>query len=172
MWKPQAALGRDGVRVYEARRAGHILSGLLDDQACSAFPERWHCARPYPPPRDSRHRNVAALSRSPLFPHRQPWACVRVSADPVDSGSRDRNFYGLSARDFRAASMEWRVNTFISDPLEAPFAEEFAFRGAILTALDATSPGSQSFLRLRLGTLVSAVLFRRHIYSPYLAACR
>jgi len=60
---------------------------------------------------------------------------------------------------FGLHSIEWRVNTFVSDPLEAPFAEEFAFRGAILTALNATRLGTQSFLGLRLGTLVSAVAF-------------
>jgi len=43
--------------------------------------------------------------------------------------------------------------------LEAPFAEEFAFRGAILTALNATPLGKQSFLSFRLGTLVSAIAF-------------
>jgi membrane protease YdiL (CAAX protease family) len=49
--------------------------------------------------------------------------------------------------------MEWRVNTFFSDPLEAPFAEEFTFRGAILTSLNTTRLGRRSFLGLRHGTL-------------------
>ena len=58
---------------------------------------------------------------------------------------------------FGPHSMGWRVNTFISDPLEAPFAEEFGFRGAIVTALNMTSLGKRSFLGFRLGTLVSAL---------------
>ena len=60
---------------------------------------------------------------------------------------------------FGPHSMGWRVNTFISDPLEAPFAEDFGFRGAILTALNMTSLGKRSFLGFRMGTLVSALAF-------------
>jgi membrane protease YdiL (CAAX protease family) len=60
---------------------------------------------------------------------------------------------------FGPHSMAWRANNFINDPLEAPFAEEFAFRGAIMTALNATRLGKQGFFGFRLGTLVSAMAF-------------
>ena len=60
---------------------------------------------------------------------------------------------------FGPHSLAGWANTFVEDPLEAPFAEEFAFRGAILTALNATLLGKQSFLGFRLGTLVSAIAF-------------
>ena len=60
---------------------------------------------------------------------------------------------------FGQHSIAWRVDTFINDPIEAPLAEEFGFRGAILTALNMTSLGKRSFLGFRLGTLVSAVAF-------------
>jgi membrane protease YdiL (CAAX protease family) len=60
---------------------------------------------------------------------------------------------------FGPHSIAWRVDTFINDPIEAPLAEEFGFRGAILTALNMTSLGKRSFFGFRLGTLVSAVAF-------------
>ena len=60
---------------------------------------------------------------------------------------------------FGPHSMGWRVYTFFSDSVETPLTEEFAFRGAILTALNMTRLGTRSLLGLQHGTLVSAIAF-------------
>ena len=54
---------------------------------------------------------------------------------------------------------EWRVGNFVNDSIEAPIVEEFAFRGAILTALNTTRLGKLSYFGFRLGTLLSAFAF-------------
>ena len=109
--------------------------------------------------RDSRHRNVAALSRSPLFPIGSPGLVFGRAPILWILAAGIATYTAYRHGTFGPHSMEWRVNTFISNPLEAPFAEEFAFGELYSRRSTATSLGSQSLLRLRLGTLVSAVAF-------------
>jgi hypothetical protein len=162
-------VGRPGLTALLSM-AGFWTQGLclLDSQAFSAFPDHWYHARPHPLSRDFRHRNVAALPRSPLFPIGSPG--LVFGRAPIlwilAAGIATYTAYRYGA--FGPHSMEWRVNTFISDPMEAPFAEEFGFRGVILTALNATSLGSGYGWERS----CRPSLFRRIIWSHYSAACR
>ncbi len=52
---------------------------------------------------------------------------------------------------------KWRVSNFVDDVIEAPLAEEFAFRGVILASLNAKRLGTRSYFGFRLGTLLSAL---------------
>ena len=122
-------------------------------------PRALHCARPYP------YLVILAIvtwrrSRGhPFFPIGSPGFVFGQA--PIlwilAAGIATYTAYRHGA--FGPHSIAWRVDTFINDPIEAPLAEEFGFRGAILTALNMTSLGKRSFLGFRLGTLVSAVAF-------------
>ena len=151
MWKPQAALGRDGVRVYEARRAGHILSGLLDSQAFSAFPDRWHCVRPHP------YLVIFAIvtwrrSRGhPFFPIGSPGLVFGQAPILWILAAGIATYTAYRHGTFGPHSMGWRVNTFISDPLEAPFAEEFRVSRSYTYGAQRDFPGLQIIPRISAG---------------------
>jgi len=122
--------------------------------------------------RDSRHRNVAALSRSPLFPIGSPGLVFGRAPILWILAAGIATYTAYRHGTFGPHSMEWRVNTFISNPLEAPFAEEFAF-GEPYSRRSTRLPWARSnFSDYDWERSCRPSLFRRHIYSPYLAACR
>ena len=114
-------------------------------------PRALHCARPYP------YLVILAIvtwrrSRGhPFFPIGSPGLVFGQAPILWILAAGIATYTAYRHGTFGPHSMEWRVNTFISNPLEAPFAEEFRVSRSYTYGAQRDFPGLQIIPRISAG---------------------